>query len=63
MKNPFVGRDGKVRAAELVINDKAGKVITMRRPIQKLFPLEMNNSKKKEDELAITSVKHAYRIR
>jgi hypothetical protein len=45
----FVGRDGKVRAAELAINDKAGKVITMRRPIQKLFPLEVNDSKTNED--------------
>ena len=59
VKELIVGRDGKVRAAELVINDKAGKVVTMRRPIQKLFPLEVNNSKKQEDELAITFVEHA----
>ena len=48
MKELFVGRDGKVRAAELAINDKVGKVITMRRTIQniqKLFPLEVNDSK------------------
>ena len=63
VKELFVGRDGKVRAAELVINDdnvdKAGKVMTMQRPIQKLFPVEVNNSKKKEDELAVTFVEHA----
>ena len=53
-----MGRDGKVRAAKLTINDKAGKTITMRRPIQKLFPLEVNDSKTNEDEFAITFVEH-----
>ena len=55
----LVGRDGKVRAAELTINDKAGKTLTMRRPIQKLFPLEVNDSKTNEDEFAIKFVEHA----
>ena len=55
----LVGRDGKVRAAELTTNEKAGKTITMRRPIQKLFPLEVNDSKTNEDEFAITFVEHA----
>ena len=54
-----MGRDGKVRAAELTINDKAGKTITMRRPIQKLFSLEVNDSKTNEDEFAIMFVEHA----
>ena len=31
----------------------------MRRPIQKLFPLEVNDSKTNEDEFAITFVEHA----
>ena len=55
----LVGQDGKVRAAELTINDKAAKTITMRRSIQKLFPLEVNDSKTNEDEFAITFVEHA----
>ena len=48
-----------MRAAELTINDKAAKTITMRRWIQKLFPLEVNDSKTNEDEFAITFVEHA----
>ena len=59
MEKLLVRRDGKVRAAELTTNDKVGKTITMRRPIQKLFPLDVNDSKANEDEFAITSVEHA----
>ena len=55
----LVGQDRKVRAAELTINDKGAKTITMRRSIQKLFPLEVNDSKINEDEFAITFVEHA----
>ena len=48
-----------MQAAELTINNKAGKIITMRRPIQKLFSLEVNDSMTNEDEFAITFVEHA----
>ena len=34
------GRDGVVRAAELTTLDKSQRIIRVKRPIQKLYPLE-----------------------
>ena len=54
------GRDGKVRAAVIKVHDKRGNLTQMYRPLQKLFPFELENSKEEEEaEVPITFVEHA----
>ena len=55
----FTGRDAEVRAAALRVCDKSGKVIEMRRPLQKLFPLEVENCNENDEKFPITFVKNA----
>jgi hypothetical protein len=52
------GRDGKVRAAAIKVHDKGGKLTQLYRPLQKLFPIELDSSKKIQ-EVPITFVEHA----
>ena len=51
------GADGNVRAAVVKLVGKGGKTTKLRRPIQKLFPVEL--SEKKQVAVPITFVKHA----
>ena len=57
--NLFTGRDAEVRAAALRVCDKSGKVIEMRRPLQKLFPLEVENCNENDEKFPVTFVKNA----
>lgn len=59
IENVYTGRDERVRAVMIRVCDKAGKVIEMRRPLQKLFPLEIENARKEKEEVPITFVKNA----
>lgn len=43
-------RDGCIRGAVLRVASKRGKHLTLRRPIQKLFPLEVNTGNPPENE-------------
>jgi len=52
------GRDGKVRAAAIKVHDKRGNIIQMYRPLQKLFPIELE-SRETSKEVPITFVQHA----
>ena len=42
----LTGRDGKVRAAVVRTHDKKGRLIELKRPLQRLFPIELNPVKK-----------------
>ena len=55
------GKDGKSRAAIIRIMDKAGKITRLKRPVQKLFPIELKTEMPKEplSEFPITFVKQA----
>ena len=55
------GKDGKSRAAIIRIMDKTGKITRLKRPVQKLFPIELKTEKPKEplSEFPITFVKQA----
>ena len=55
----IVGRDGNVRAAEIRVCDKVGKVIEMRRPLQKLFPFEVENVQENEHTFPVTFIERA----
>ena len=39
------GLDGKTRAAVVRIVEKAGKITRVRRPLQKLYPIELQSEK------------------
>ena len=41
VERPFPGKDGKVRTVEVRTSDNLGKTIYMKRPIQQLFPIEV----------------------
>ena len=55
----LTGKDGNIRAAEVLTHDKSQRVITMQRPLQKLYPLEVSYSVDKKEQTntpAITMV-------
>ena len=47
----FEGREGVARAAEVLTLDKSGKKILIKRPIQKLHPLEVRCPVKEHEKL------------
>lgn len=55
------GRDGEVRAAVVRKMDKAGKIARFRRPLQSLYPIELQAKKADENgtEIPITFVERA----
>ena len=55
------GKDGKTRTAVVRIMDKAGKITRLRRPLQKLYPIELQSEKLNEQiaEFPITFVEEA----
>ena len=60
----FQGAEGIVRAAEVLTFDKSGKKLRVKRPIQKLYPLEVrcpqNEVEKRQElsnEVSITTVR------
>ena len=55
------GRDGNVRAAIVRMVNKAGKITTTRRAVQRLYPIEVTDSEydKKTAEIPITFVERA----
>eukprot|EP00794_Sanderia_malayensis_P015493 gene15493-17071_t len=46
----FHGKDNIIRAVELKTSDSAGKSIIIKRPIQRLYPLEVDVEENKQDE-------------
>eukprot|EP00794_Sanderia_malayensis_P017865 gene17865-19646_t len=46
----FHGKDNIIRAVELKTSDSAGKSIIIKRPIQRLYPLEVDVEENKKDE-------------
>ena len=50
VKELIDSRDGYKRGAMLRVTSKKGKHLTMRRPIQELFPLEVNTGNPRRDE-------------
>ncbi|XP_065060233.1 uncharacterized protein LOC135687567 [Rhopilema esculentum] len=47
----LTGRDGLVRAAEIKTLDKSRRVIYIKRPIQRLYPLEVNANEENSTEI------------
>ena len=52
----IIGQDGESRGAELVTTDSAGRTINIKRPLKKLYPLEVHNEPRAEQEIKITQV-------
>ena len=52
----IIRQDGESRGAELVTMDSAGRTINIKRPLKKLYPLEVQNEPKAEQEIKITQV-------
>ena len=50
------GRDGVVRAAELTTLDKSQRIIRVKRPIQKLHPLEVSAAVSDKSDKTVTMV-------
>ena len=50
------GRDGVVRAAELTILDKSQRSIRVKRPVQKLYPLEVSAAVSDKSDKTVTMV-------
>ena len=50
------GRDGVVRAAELTTLDKSQRIIRVKRPIQKLYPLEVLAAVSDKSDKTVTMV-------
>ena len=50
------GRDGVVRAAELTTLDKSRRIIRVKRPIQKLYPLEVSAAVSDKSDKTVTVV-------
>ena len=55
----LVGKDGNVRAAVIRAIGKNGDPVQLKRPFQRLFPIELQPEKKKETEFPITFVERA----
>ena len=60
----LTGKDGKVRAAAIRVHKEGGKLTEMYRPLQKLFPIELQSSepsskKSEEEEVPVIFVEHA----
>ena len=55
----LVGKDGNVRAAVIRAIGKNGDPVQLKRPLQRLFPIELQPEKKKETEFPITFVERA----
>ena len=55
----LTGNDGKVRAAEIRYNNKAGNLTVTRRPLKKFYPVELRSNKANEFDLPIKFVEHA----
>ncbi len=55
------GRDGKVRAATVRMFNNAAKLATTRRAVQRLFPFEVKDSERKQEDMdfPITFVERA----
>ena len=55
------GRDGKVRAATVRMFDKAGKLATTKRAVQRLYPIDVKDSERKQEDMdfPITVVERA----
>ena len=51
----IVGKDGKVRGAELVTNSKGGRLTKITRPLQKIIPLEVVHDEPPHDTSTIDS--------
>jgi hypothetical protein len=47
----LVGQDGESRGAVVKVHQKEGHCILLRRPVQKLFPIEVNSADTCEDEI------------
>ena len=58
IKRVLTGRNGNVRAAEVRAVDKGGKTATFRRPLQKLFTIELSVRKQEMSAVPITFVEH-----
>ena len=46
----IMGKDGKIRGAAVRVADKQGRPITLHRPIQCLYPLEINYQEESESQ-------------
>lgn len=55
----LVGKDGIVRAAVVRAIGKSGNPVQLKRPLQRLFPIELQSKKEQETEFPITFVEHA----
>ena len=53
------GRDSVVRAAELTTLDKSQRIIRVKRPIQKLYPLEVSAAVSDKSDKTVTMVTDA----
>ena len=56
----IIGQDGVARGAELITVNSSGKVITIKRPLKKLYPLEVQAEEEdihKDVTVQITNVK------
>ena len=51
----LAGKDKKVRAAVIRYFDKSGQLATTRRPLKKLYPIELKSEKLKEADIPISS--------
>ena len=54
MKQLITGRDGRVRAAILVVPSRNGQTSTLQRPIQLLYPLETDIKKSSDNQVPET---------
>ena len=46
----MISKDGEVRAASVRTHSKDGKLISLRRPVQKLYPLEIKEGPRSESK-------------
>ena len=55
----LTGNDGKVRAAVIRYHNKAGNLAQTRRPLKKLYPVELKSKKTEQTEFPIKFIEHA----
>jgi len=57
----IIGQDGVARGAKLITVSSSGKTITIKRPLKKLYPLEVQAEEEedthKDETVQITNVK------
>ena len=59
MEKLLTGNDGKVRAAVIRYHNKAGNLAQTRRPLKKLYPVELKSKKTEQTEFPIKFIEHA----